>query len=183
MKNILGIGLLAVLLSACGGGGYERYEGYWQRQDENKRPSVARITKQDNKTYLINKNVMPDENGKVWGEDTVLTQKDDGTMAVDTGFGSIPLVLSEDGKTLYIKKDVLVKISEDEFKAIIQKAEQDSQRCKQLEQDYKEEFKTLDAIEDREQRKTAMKAAQEKYRAQEKEIPACHIGILQSVIL
>ena len=72
MKNILGIGLLAVLLSACGGGGYERYEGYWQRQDENKRPSVARITKQDNKTYLINKTVMPDKNGKVWGEDTVL---------------------------------------------------------------------------------------------------------------
>ena len=49
----------ALLLAACGGG-YEQYEGYWKRQQDNDkaRPDVMRIVKEDSKTYLLKENAV-----------------------------------------------------------------------------------------------------------------------------
>ncbi len=178
MKNILGIGLLAFLLSACGGSGYERYEGYWQQQQSEKSwPRIVQIVKEDSKTYLAKENLLPDSDGKVQEKSMVLTQKDDGTLAVDTGYGSIPLALSEDGKTLRTGSNTLTKITEDEFNATRQQIEQDLKRCEEIKQAYEVEKEATprpqigDDGAKWKQWETQHNAIKEKYKAQKEQLP------------
>ncbi|EGF12220.1 hypothetical protein HMPREF9123_0200 [Neisseria bacilliformis ATCC BAA-1200] len=173
----------ALLLAACGGG-YEQYEGYWKRQQDNDkaRPDVMRIVKEDSKTYLLKENVLPDRKGEIHEKSMVLSQKDDGTLAVDTGFGSIPLVLSEDGKTLRAERRAFDKISEGEFGELKQKMEQDQQRCDALKKEYQAERDANPSPApgsggDWNAWKQKNEAMKEKYKTQRDQITGCDIFI------
>lgn len=175
----------ALVLAACGGG-YDQYEGYWKRQQDNDkaRPDVMRIVKEDSKTYLLKENVLPDRKDEIREKSMVLSQKDDGTLAVDTGFGSIPLVLSEDGKTLRAERRAFDKISEGEFGELKQKMEQDQQRCDALKKEYQAErdananpSPAPGSGGDWNAWKQKNEAMKEKYKTQRDQITGCDIFI------
>lgn len=173
----------ALLLAACGGG-YDQYEGYWKRQQDNDkaRPDVVRIMKEDSKTYLLKENVLPNRKGEIHEKSMVLSQKDDGTLAVDTGFGSIPLILSEGGKTLRAERRAFDKISEGEFGELKQKMEQDQQRCDALKKEYQAErdanpSPALGSGGDWNAWKQKNEAMKEKYKTQRDQITGCDIFI------
>ncbi|MGF6148084.1 Uncharacterised protein [Kingella potus] len=173
----------ALLLAACGGG-YEQYEGYWKRQQDNDkaRPDVVRIVKEDSKTYLLKEHVLPNRKGEIREKSMVLSQKDDGTLAVDTGFGSIPLILSEDGKTLRAERRAFDKISEGEFGELKQKIEQDQQRCEALKKEYRAEKDANPSPSagsaDWQAWRQKNEEMKEKYKTQRDQISGCDLFIL-----
>ncbi|MFP5073295.1 hypothetical protein ACLD9W_00265 [Neisseria sp. WLZKY-1] len=179
----------ALLLAACGG--HEQYEGYWKRQgDGDKRPDVMQIVKEASKTYLLKENLLPNRKGEVHEKNLVLSQKDDGTLAVDTGFGSIPLVLSEDGKTLRAERRAYDKISVGDFDGIRQQVEQENaeyakneQLCEAMEKEYRAERdahpqpQVGGGTEAWDRWREEDKALKEKFKAKRDAIDHCHFLI------
>lgn len=66
-----------------------------------------------------------------------------GEMGMNIGIGVIPVVLSEDGKTLRIDNRSYSKISESDFTAFKTELEQNEKLCKQLEEEYRNKRNSL----------------------------------------
>ncbi|WP_373746141.1 hypothetical protein [Neisseria dentiae] len=128
--------LVALLLAACSGESYDRYVGLWKIENSDF-PAVLAITKEDGKTYLINENILQETDffgNKKKGR--VLDLGEKGEMGINIGIGIIPVVLSEDGKTLRIDNRSYSKISESDFAAFKTELEQNEKLCKQLQEEY-----------------------------------------------
>ena len=133
--------LLALALTACSKP-YDKYIGYWQLED-TKYPKILEIRKEDKDTYLVNENIFRDTDllGKTKKE-TVLEKTEKEELGVNNGLTVIPFNLSDDGKTLRIRDQKYVKISED----IAKTAVKNRKDCNDLKIKYTEEKKPFDGF-------------------------------------
>lgn len=176
--------LLITLLAGCLGDPYEKYIGYWKKND-TKYPQVLQIYK-DGETYLLNHNVFQETDFRGNKKNAVVLKKSENQLSVENGFGSTTLGLSDDNKTLHAANMQYTKISSSEFdklKSEIEVAkkqkEENKTLCAALNEEYKASKKGVDESEldyaVKGQANTALLSA---FKEKAKEIPDCHIGLL-----
>ena len=165
--------LLALALTACSKP-YDKYIGYWQLED-TKYPKILEIRKEDKDTYLVNENIFRDTDllGKTKKE-TVLEKTEKEELGVNNGLTVIPFNLSDDGKTLRIRDQKYVKISED----IAKTAVKNRKDCNDLKIKYTEEKKPFDGFFfNGNPNQAKLDAVKAKYKELQQKIPECDFNI------
>ena len=175
--------ILSVFLLGCSGDPYEKYIGYWKKNDA-KYPQVLQISK-DGETYLLNNNVFQTTDFAGNKKKPSVLKKSENQLSVENGMGSTTLGLSGDSKTLHAANMEYTKISESEFEAIKSEVEAEKKQketntelCKKLNNEYDSATKELENAglsftEKGEKLKVIVAAFKEKA----KDIPKCNIGL------
>ena len=165
--------LIALTLTACSKP-YDKYVGHWKAED-TKFTRILEIYKEDKDTYLVNDNILAEndafrnkKNGKV------LEKKDDG-LGVNNGLTVIPFTVSDDGKTLRISDKRYTKITEDEVKTIVK----NKKDCDALRNQYLEESKSFNLFA-KDAEKAKQEQAKEGYLTKQKQIPNCDFYIAKA---
>ena len=172
MRIIL-LAFLALALTACSKP-YDKYIGYWQLED-TKYPRILEIRKEDKDTYLVNENIFRDTDslGKAKKE-TVLEKTEKEGLGANNGLTVIPFNLSDDGKTLRIRDQKYVKISED----IAKTAVKNRKDCNDLKVKYTEEKKPFDGFFfNGNPNQAKLDVVKTKYSELQKQIPECDFKI------
>lgn len=130
MKRLMLL-VLALMLTACGKGGANSYLGYWQMQKTSL--VVVMEIKQEGGNYFAKDDIFSND-----GHQSVLSEKN-GELVLDTGMGTMPFKLSDDGKSLFFGNHSYRKIDEATKDQLV--AQQES--CRKLSDEYRESFKSL----------------------------------------
>jgi hypothetical protein len=83
--------LTFIFLAGCSGDPYEKYIGYWKKNDA-KYPQVLQIYK-DGETYLLNHNVFQETDFAGNKKNAMVLKKSEDQLSVENGFGSATLGL------------------------------------------------------------------------------------------
>lgn len=172
MRVVL-LSLITLVLTACSKP-YDKYVGYWQLED-TKYPKILEIRKEDKDTYLVNENIFRDTDllGKAKKE-TVLEKTKKEELGINNGLTVIPFNLSDDGKTLRIRDQKYVKISE----GIAKTAVKNRKDCNDLRTKYTEEKKPFDGFFfNGNPNQAKLDAVKAKYKELQQKIPECDFNI------
>lgn len=161
MKKLL-VMMFTLVIAACSDS-YDNYVGHWSEQDGS---GILSIVKEDSKTYLLTRDIL----NEAQKEEYVLEKNSNGHFEITIAFfgvGKMPVMISEDGKTLRIDNRAYTKIDPSKVDAAIQNAHD----CKALSSDYLEEYRKTSYRD--EEKRQAIKAD---YTQKQQSIPNCNIG-------
>ena len=175
--------ILSIFLLGCSGDPYEKYLGYWKKNDTEYH-QVLQISK-DGETYLLNDNVFQETNFAGNKKKPSVLKKSENQLSIENGFGGVTLGISKDSKTLHAANMEYTKISPSEFETIKSEVEAERKQneqnkvlCKTLNDEYSAATKEvdssdLDLTEKGQKRKNVVDSFKEKAKA----IPKCTIGL------
>ena len=172
----------AFTLFGCSGDPYDKYIGYWERNDVEHH-EVLQVSR-DGETYLMNDNILRETDMFGKPKKAIVLKKSEGQLSVENGLGSVMLGISEDGKTLRASNREFTKITDEEVAVIRQKVaketadfEKNKSLCEAITDEYQAASNAINQenlpLQDRTAKRKALQdATKEKAQA----IPNCKPG-------
>lgn len=134
MKYIISL-LFSLLLTGCFSPSFDNYAGYWTHPSK---PSSVLEIKKDGEKFLLVERELSNNHEKI----NPLTKTDE-QLILNTGFGNIPLTISENNNELYFQNKSFQRITSSKLEEMIsfenektKESQKNSERCNSLWKEY-----------------------------------------------